>query len=393
MSTTLPRRRRVGLARRVEPYAYVAPTSALLVVLMLVPIVMVIGYSFLDNVILNKNPEVVGFDNYVEVLTDERVPHRDRQHVRVRHRQRRGAPADRPRVRPDAELDPARSAHHLACSAACTSCRGCSPPPIVAVLWRMLLAPNGVANFLLGSLGLTTGDTEWLADPSLALGTVTFINIWSGYPFFMISLLAGLQGISADLHEAATGRRRGPAAAVLERHHPAAAADHHLDGAARLHLDLAAVRPDLDDDRAAARSSPPRCSAPTPTSSRSRSTSSPWPPRAPCSCCCCRWCSPSSTCVTRGRGTETMAVTRRTRQNLSRAALHRRARCRRTVRRRSRDLDALELVQAEHPDLRVPAAAHHRGLLVRGLRGDLRRPREDPLLHQQLRGVGRRHDR
>ena len=44
MSTTLTRRRRVGLARRVEPYAYVAPTSALLVVLMLVPIVMVIGY-------------------------------------------------------------------------------------------------------------------------------------------------------------------------------------------------------------------------------------------------------------------------------------------------------------------------------------------------------------
>ncbi|MFC8943654.1 ABC transporter permease subunit, partial [Streptomyces griseoincarnatus] len=59
-------------------------------------------------------------------------------------------------------------------------------------------APNGVVNFLLDT------DVEWLASPALALGTVTFINIWAGYPFFMVSLLAGLQGVPAELHEAAT---------------------------------------------------------------------------------------------------------------------------------------------------------------------------------------------
>ena len=32
---------------------------------------------------------------------------------------------------------------------------------------------------------------------------MTFVNIWAGYPFFMISILAGLQGIPADLYEAA----------------------------------------------------------------------------------------------------------------------------------------------------------------------------------------------
>jgi multiple sugar transport system permease protein len=81
---------------------------------------------------------------------------------------------------------------------------------IVAVLWRMLLAPDGVANYLLGAVGLTGGDTLWLADPAMALGSVTFINIWSGYPFFMISLLAGLQGIPADLNEAARVDGAGP---------------------------------------------------------------------------------------------------------------------------------------------------------------------------------------
>ena len=42
---------------------------------------------------------------------------------------------------------------------------------------------------------------------------MTFINIWSGYPFYMMSLLAGLQGIPRDLYEAAHDRRR--------RRHPA----------------------------------------------------------------------------------------------------------------------------------------------------------------------------
>ncbi|GHF08028.1 carbohydrate ABC transporter permease [Pseudolysinimonas yzui] len=210
MSTTLPRRRsRVSLSRRVEPYAYVAPTSALLIVLMLVPIVMVIGYSFLDNVILNKNPEVVGFDNYVEVLTDG-VFHTAIANTFI--------------------FVTASVVAHLVIGLAFAMMlnstllgpriislfRGLFILPwlftaaIVAVLWRMLLNPNGVANYLLAAVGITTGDTEWLADPALALGSVTFINIWSGYPFFMISLLAGLQGIPADLNEAARVDGAGP---------------------------------------------------------------------------------------------------------------------------------------------------------------------------------------
>jgi multiple sugar transport system permease protein len=210
VSTTLPHRRsRVTLTRRVEPYAYVAPTSALLIVLMLVPIVMVIGYSFLDNVILNKNPEVVGFDNYVEVLTDE-VFHTAIANTFI--------------------FVTASVAAHLVIGLAFAMMlnstllgpriislfRGIFILPwlftaaIVAVLWRMLLAPDGVANYLLGAVGLTAGDTLWLADPATALGSVTFINIWSGYPFFMISLLAGLQGIPADLNEAARVDGAGP---------------------------------------------------------------------------------------------------------------------------------------------------------------------------------------
>ena len=52
------------------PYGFLSPTGVLLIILMVTPIIMVVSYSLLDRVITNKNPAFVGFENYVEVLTD-----------------------------------------------------------------------------------------------------------------------------------------------------------------------------------------------------------------------------------------------------------------------------------------------------------------------------------
>jgi ABC-type sugar transport system permease subunit len=43
----------------------------------------------------------------------------------------------------------------------------------------------------------------WLTDPVLALGSVIIVNVWRGMPFYAITLLAGLQTVSPELHEAA----------------------------------------------------------------------------------------------------------------------------------------------------------------------------------------------
>jgi ABC-type sugar transport system permease subunit len=43
----------------------------------------------------------------------------------------------------------------------------------------------------------------WLTDPTLALGSVIVVNVWRGMPFYAITLLAGLQTVSPELHEAA----------------------------------------------------------------------------------------------------------------------------------------------------------------------------------------------
>lgn len=54
----------------ITPYLYLLPTIVLMCILLIIPIVMVISYSFYDNVIINKNPVFVGLKNYATVLTD-----------------------------------------------------------------------------------------------------------------------------------------------------------------------------------------------------------------------------------------------------------------------------------------------------------------------------------
>lgn len=189
------RRRRLG--RTAEPYAFIAPTAVLMLVLMIVPIVLVIGYSFMDNVITKKNPEFVGVENFVEVLTDGVFA------------TALGNTLVFTVVSVLAHLllglgfamllnSPLIGRASRAVFRVIYVLPWLFTAAVIAVLWRMLLSPNGVVNFLLGT------DVEWLSSPALALGAVTFINIWAGYPFFMISLLAGLQGIPGDLYEAAT---------------------------------------------------------------------------------------------------------------------------------------------------------------------------------------------
>ncbi|MEG6571037.1 sugar ABC transporter permease [[Clostridium] cellulosi] len=74
---------------------------------------------------------------------------------------------------------------------------------VIAILWKLMLNPHGIVNYILQLFaGSGIGQIEWLSSIDLALPAVTLINIWAGYPFYMISILAGLQGISNDLYEA-----------------------------------------------------------------------------------------------------------------------------------------------------------------------------------------------
>ena len=79
------------------------------------------------------------------------------------------------------------------------------PEIVRALAWRILLDPLfGALNYLLVNvLHVMTKGPSWLSDPGTALPSVVTVNVWSGIPFFVILLLAGLKSIDREVYEAA----------------------------------------------------------------------------------------------------------------------------------------------------------------------------------------------
>jgi multiple sugar transport system permease protein len=78
------------------------------------------------------------------------------------------------------------------------------PTVITALAWHWVFdALRGVINVSLQTAGLISTPIAWLGQPATAMAAVIIVNIWRGFPFFGVSLLAGLQAIPRDLYEAA----------------------------------------------------------------------------------------------------------------------------------------------------------------------------------------------
>jgi multiple sugar transport system permease protein len=78
-------------------------------------------------------------------------------------------------------------------------------PEITACLsWVWMLDGNvGAINAFLRGFGLVADNIYFLSDKNLAMATVIVVNIWRGFPFFTLTLLAALQTIDQQLYEAA----------------------------------------------------------------------------------------------------------------------------------------------------------------------------------------------
>src|SRR5271163_1858717 len=78
------------------------------------------------------------------------------------------------------------------------------PTVLSTFAWKWMFDPTfSVLNYVLWHIGLIHGRINWLGDPALAMISVIIVNVWRCVPFYAISLLAGLQTISPELHEAA----------------------------------------------------------------------------------------------------------------------------------------------------------------------------------------------
>ena len=189
--------------RAITPYIYMAPTIVLLASLMLLPMIVVFRYSLFDNVIMNKNPTFVGLNNYEKLFSNstfwislENTLYFTFMSV-IFHL-----------------LIGMAFALMLNSKAINSTIKTILrvffimpwvfTAVIIAIIWRLLLDPSGVINYLLMDFGIADSNIEWFSSSATAIHAVTFVNIWAGYPLYMVSLLAGLQGVSTELYEAAS---------------------------------------------------------------------------------------------------------------------------------------------------------------------------------------------
>ncbi|TXN31083.1 carbohydrate ABC transporter permease [Lacisediminihabitans profunda] len=74
------------------------------------------------------------------------------------------------------------------------------PAFVVGTVWRTMLQPGGVVDAGLTGLGIHAG--LWLNGPQSYWALIA-VQIWSSWPFFYLLVLAGLQSVDQEVHEAA----------------------------------------------------------------------------------------------------------------------------------------------------------------------------------------------
>lgn len=173
------------------PYFYVSPATLLLVLLMLFPMVMVFKYSLMDGAIMKKDAAFAGVQNYLTIFENRVFWQSVVQTLYftimsvVFHfiiglafalllNTNRVDPLIRSILRVLFILPRLFTA------------------VIIAIIWRLLLDPNGVVNSVLMALHIINFKVEWFSSTRTAIHALTFANIWAGYPLYMVSLLAGL---------------------------------------------------------------------------------------------------------------------------------------------------------------------------------------------------------
>ncbi|RIQ24959.1 carbohydrate ABC transporter permease [Jiangella rhizosphaerae] len=78
------------------------------------------------------------------------------------------------------------------------------PPVVIGIMWRLVYHPNaGILNDVLLDLRIIDENVDWLSSFSVALPAVIVVGVWAGMPQTTVVLLAGLQSVPKELHEAA----------------------------------------------------------------------------------------------------------------------------------------------------------------------------------------------
>lgn len=197
------RTKRIGQNDR-EAYFMIFPAYAVFTLFVLIPVAMVIYYSF-TNYNLYTNPNFIGLHNYIKAFKDKDFLVSVKNTLLyscltltlqlflglffavLLYRKSRLIPMFRTAI---------YLPHVL--SMVC-----------VSMVWLWIFDANfGLINNILKILGLPV--QKWLLDPKLAMPCVIIVSVWKGMGYCMVIYLSGLTGVPASLYEAADLDGAGP---------------------------------------------------------------------------------------------------------------------------------------------------------------------------------------
>ncbi len=178
-------------------YLLIAPALIVTIVFLVIPMV-VSGYWSLTHYNGIKPPQFVGLQNYVDVLTNPRFQRSFQNTIFFVVMGMAIGPLlglgsaillnDKLRLRALF-----RTSFFLPTMTSLI---------VVATIWKLMYADNGVINAVAATFGLPGHD--WLNDPTLALPAVVVTAIWQGFGFETVVFLAALQAVPKEYYEAAT---------------------------------------------------------------------------------------------------------------------------------------------------------------------------------------------
>ncbi|MFT3861024.1 carbohydrate ABC transporter permease [Micropruina sp.] len=187
------------------PLLWVAPSVILTLVFGLFPFINTVVLSFTDARPLGGGGDWVGFQNYVDLLTDENFWLATRNSVLY-------AVVAVPLLvllplmlaqlvyRHIAGIGFFRTAFYTPVIASVVA---------VALVWQNLFSDRGPINTFLKTFGLTE-PIPFLSEPALILLSAILLTVWKGLGWYMIFYLAALAQIPPELYEAAEIDGAGP---------------------------------------------------------------------------------------------------------------------------------------------------------------------------------------
>jgi len=184
-------------------YYLIFPSLLMISLVVIYPVLNGIGLSFQEKQLTRPNRDgYVGFDHYVELFTDD-----DEFWVALKNT---GiwviaGTLSQFTLGLCTALALNKSGHMTKIVGVLVLLPWVMPSVVAANIWALLLDSRlGVINDILVNMGLLTDYLAWFANKETAMASALIVELWRGFPFFTLLLLAGLQGIPEDYYEAAS---------------------------------------------------------------------------------------------------------------------------------------------------------------------------------------------